>query len=306
MISERRLESPAGSLNIASVGDQGSAILLLHGVIRSWHDFASVIPSLSASCQVHAPDFRGHGQSAWAPGKYYVHDYVEDALAVLDQGNVGPAVVYGHSLGAMVGVGLAARAPHLVRALILEDPPFATMGARLLDTPLRGYFAQLRSLALRGLDVPELSAAMAEIRMPLSGSSGSVRLGDLRDEATLRFGAECLAQADPEALKPIVDGVWLRGYDARALFRRIVCPVLLLQGSGALGGMLTDEDAAALEACGNCTRILFSDAGHHIHRQQPDATVRLVRDFMESLPHLPKPVSQKPRLPSDSAAATSK
>jgi pimeloyl-ACP methyl ester carboxylesterase len=286
MTAERLLNSATGDLNIASVGDQGPALLLLHGVIRAWQDFASVIPALSARYRVSALDFRGHGRSMWTPERYYVRDYVDDALAVLSQTTASPAVVYGHSLGAMVAMALATRAPHLVRALILEDPPFETMGSRLLVTPLLDYFAQLQSLALRRLEVPELSAAMAEIRMPLPGWTSTVRLGDLRDATTLRFGAECLAQADPEVLKPIVDGVWLRGYDTRGLFRQITCPVLLLQGNSALGGMLTDDDAAELEALSRCTRVRFSEIGHHIHRQQPEVTVRVVFDFIESLPDI--------------------
>jgi hypothetical protein len=50
-----------------------------------------------------------------------------------------------HSLGAMVAAAVAAEAIDLVRAVILEDPPFETMGARVRSYPLYPYFTLLRS-----------------------------------------------------------------------------------------------------------------------------------------------------------------
>ena len=71
---------------------------------------------------LHLIDHRGHGGSGRAPGQYRVVDHVEDALTVLNW--LGrPAVLFGHSLGALVAAAAAAARPELVRAVVLEDPP---------------------------------------------------------------------------------------------------------------------------------------------------------------------------------------
>ena len=91
-------------------------------------------------------DFRGHGESARSEGRYRVVDYVEDAARFLEEEIGRPAAVYGHSLGAMVAAATAARAPGMVMAVVLEDPPFHTMGRRIRETALHGFFSALRTL----------------------------------------------------------------------------------------------------------------------------------------------------------------
>ena len=62
------------------------------------------------------------------------------------------------------------------------------------------------------------------------------------------------------------------------------CPVLLLQGDVAAGGMLRDEDADRLAArLPDCTRIRLPGVGHLIHWTHTEATLRLVTAFLESL-----------------------
>ncbi len=106
----------------------------------------------------------------------------------------------------------------------------------------------------------------------------------MRDAATLRFFAKCLSQSDPEILTPIMRGEWLRGFDWQSLLDRVRCPVLLLQGNPELGGMLINEDAAALcEGLADCTHVRLSDVGHHLHWQQTEAVLRFVHAFLDSL-----------------------
>ena len=45
------------------------------------------------------------------------------------------------------------------------------------------------------------------------GKAGSIRLGDTRDMASLRFTARCLKQLHRDVLSPIVAGRWLEGFD---------------------------------------------------------------------------------------------
>jgi pimeloyl-ACP methyl ester carboxylesterase len=281
MIIEQLKPIGQSSLNLATTGD-GPPLVLLHGVLRAWQDFSSLFASLSSHNRLLAVDFRGHGRSAPAAG-YRVVDYVADTVELLRQEFDQPAVLMGHSLGAMVALAAAAEQPSRVRGLILEDPPFETMGARIASSGFLNYFEHLQQLASLHLPVPELAQRMAEIQIPGRSAAG-LRLGDVRDAASLRFAAHCLAAADVQVLEPIVQGEWLRGYNLASLLDRVDCPVLLLEADSALGGMLAKEDARQIcSALADCTHVPMAGVGHHIHWQQTESTLRIVHAFLATL-----------------------
>jgi pimeloyl-ACP methyl ester carboxylesterase len=264
----------------------GPPLLLLHGVTRRWQTFLPIIPSLSTRWQIRSFDFRGHGRSDRQPGAYRVTDYVRDAVAFLRHRSDEPAVVYGHSLGAMVAAAVAAEAPAAVRALVLEDPPFDTMGRRIKQTPLHSYFAGLQTLAGSQLPVSELARRVGELQFVDPQSGTVVRAKDVRDAAALRFTARCLQQLDRDVLTPVVAACWIDGYDRDALLRRIACPTLLLQADPAAGGMLTDEDAAQVEALiSDCTRVRLTACGHLMHGTRTQDLLNVVHNFLESFEH---------------------
>lgn len=265
----------------------GPPILCLHGVTRIWRDWLPFISGLSNRWTPYCLDFRGHGSSSPQPGRYRVVDYVHDALTVLDSVLKGPVILLGHSLGAMVSLAVAAQRPERVTALVLEDPPFETMGKRIADTPLLSQFQGMRGLLRESADatITLIARRLADLHVtnPLTGET--VRLGDRRDAASLRFHASCLKQLDPETLVPIIEGRWLEKYDWRALASRVACPVLLLQADIGAGGMLTDQDAGDLmNILSDATLVRFPGTGHQIHGVATGAALRATSAFLESLP----------------------
>lgn len=304
MMQETAVPGPQGTLNVARGPASGPPLALFHGVLRGWRDFAPLLPAWLPRQEVFAIDFRGHGRSDRGSGFqperfavedgcgskppprtscYRVLDYVEDAVAVL-QTIDRPTVVYGHSLGAMVAAASAAQQPERVHALILEDPPFETMGARIRETPFHSQFLGLQPLAGSSLAIPDLARELAEVRIVNPATGQATRLGDVRDPTALRFSARYLREVDPRVLLPIVAGEWLAGYDLDAVLRGIRCPTLVLQADPACGGMLTDVDADRLrQSIADCTCVRLPGVGHLIHWQATEATLRLVTGFLESL-----------------------
>jgi len=284
VFSESQLPVGDRWLNLATGPMAGPPLLLLHGVLRRWRDFAAVLPALTCGWQVHGLDFRGHGQSAPTPGRYRAVDYVEDALEVIDQQFDEPVVLFGHSLGAMVATAAAALRPQKVRGVILEDPPFATMGDRIGESMLASLFEGFRGRLEPGLSVPELARRLASIPLGTDDASAAVRLGDVRDPASLRHSAACLAKMDPEVLTPIVERRWLDGYDLDGCLAGIRCPVLLLRADIRAGGMLTKADADRFEEVVNdCSAIYFPRVGHLIHATATELLLGNVLCFLESL-----------------------
>lgn len=271
------------TLNVAVRREPGPVLMLLHGVLRGWIDFAPLLPVLEPRWCVHAVDFRGHGRSSHDAGGYRVADYVADIVALVRQES-RPVVLYGHSLGAMVACGVAAAAGDQVQGLVLEDPPFHTMGRDIFGTAFHSQFAGLARIVRPGRTVDELWGDLKELPIQLPGRGEPVRFGDLRDAASLRFMARCLSRLDPAVITPIADGTWLDGYDWPGLVDAITCPTLVLQADLAAGGMLTASDAACLASrLKRGIVVPFPGIGHLIHWQATEALIRVTVPFLESL-----------------------
>lgn len=282
MLHEHKFQSEPITLNyVRTDNDDAPAMLCLHGVTRGWQSYLPLIPTLALRWQIYATDHRGHGKSERAE-RYLTIDYVADAVRFLRKEIQRPTVIYGHSLGAMVAAAVAAEAPELVRAIILEDPPFHTMGERIQSYVMYPYFVALESLASNGLSLSQLVAALGAIE--INTANGKTALRTVRDASALRFTAKCLQQLDPAVMTPIARGEWLEGYDLANVARRISCPTLLLQADASVGGMLTDKDADLLEqTIADVTRVKVSGIGHQIHTAAPDVALRIVLGFLETL-----------------------
>jgi pimeloyl-ACP methyl ester carboxylesterase len=283
VFSERTLSTGPVRLNVAEGPKHGPPLWLLHGVARRALDFAPLLADLSVRWRVRAPDQRGHGRSERAPGRYLVTDYVADLVALLRRGSE-PAVLVGHSLGALVALGAAAAAPLAVRAVALLDPPSAPFLARAGGTIYRDLWAGMQRLAGGGRPLSTTARELADLRLPGASPGETVRLGDLRDATAIRLMARCLHDLDPDVLGPPLDGTWLTGFDPLALASSVRCPALLVAADTALGGMLPPADADALAAAlPDCCRASLPGVGHLPHWQAREATLRLLHAFLASL-----------------------
>lgn len=275
----RRLHYSKGSptLSYIDIGD-GPTLLLLHGVTRGWADWQSLLPSLAKRWRVVAIDQRGHGVSGRA-NSYFVTDYVADVVPFVRDEIASPLVIFGHSLGAMVAAAVASQLPEQVRGVVLEDPPFHTMGNRIASSSWQTLFTGMRQVARGGGTIPTLIDELAEIRLPVRDGE-FVRLGDLRDRESLAWSAECLQHLDPEVLTPVIEACWLKDFDVEKVLAQIGCPTLLLQGDPTAGGALTDADAeAAMAVLSVGTRVCFTGVGHQLHATCPEEVLSAFQEF---------------------------
>jgi pimeloyl-ACP methyl ester carboxylesterase len=253
MLTERQLNTGTVTINYAEGPAGGPPLVLLHGVTSRWQMFHTSLPPLLACWHVAAADLRGHGRSGRVPGRYGLMDYVSDVIALIRHLGDEPAVLIGHSLGAMISIGLASEAPELVRAVVLEDPPLgafsgAPFGMRI---EVRRFIA-MRDLARAGHSPEELTRILTD------GTTG-------QQTVAARARAASLHQIDPEVLTAIVENRAIREYDLGERLGRIRCPVLLLQGNPDHGGALSDPEARWAAAIPNCTHVAIPDIGHQIH-----------------------------------------
>jgi pimeloyl-ACP methyl ester carboxylesterase len=108
------------TLLAADRAGRGEPLLMLHGIGSTRADFSGLVPRLAEHFDVLALDLPGHGESpspAWPPTVAALTDAVE---ADLDERGLDRVHVLGNSLGARIGIELAAR--HRARSVVALSP----------------------------------------------------------------------------------------------------------------------------------------------------------------------------------------
>lgn len=276
-----RLPQSKISLKVEASPPGCPPLVLLHGVSRAGCDFAPIWAALATHWQLFAVDQRGHGKSDRG-ASYYVRDYAADVGELLPQVCTEPAVLFGHSLGALVALVAAAKSPERVRAVILEDPPAPELMSGVEQSPFYPLFSAMSKFAGSKLETSALARELGEIRLP--AANREVRLKELRDGVSLRFTARCLQDVDPAVYEPLLAGRWLEGIDWTATLRAVRCPVLLLSGEEKLGGMLgKGAIEEMLRNLPDAIHIPHSGVGHLIHWQATETCLRHTMGFLGSL-----------------------
>jgi pimeloyl-ACP methyl ester carboxylesterase len=93
----------------------GRPLVLLHGafgVVESW---APMLPALTKNRQVVMVEQQGHGRTFDRSGPLTYEQMADDTVALLRALKIGPVDMFGYSDGGIVALGVAFRAPDLVR-----------------------------------------------------------------------------------------------------------------------------------------------------------------------------------------------
>ncbi|MBM4264765.1 MAG: alpha/beta hydrolase [Deltaproteobacteria bacterium] len=93
-----------------------------------WNHFQ--VPEFSRDHLVITHDYRGTGKSSRPTMQFSSDDLVDDAIAILDELNAGPAIVLGHSFGGRLALLMALKYPQRVKKIIA-----ASVGAGNYSAP---------------------------------------------------------------------------------------------------------------------------------------------------------------------------
>lgn len=104
-------------------GSGKDSIVLLHGagVDSAMLSWAEVIPLLSGSYRVIAPDLPGYGASGRINGEYTLEFYTNIVKGMIEAFEAAPVVLAGLSLGGGICLNMALTYPELVKILIPVD-----------------------------------------------------------------------------------------------------------------------------------------------------------------------------------------
>lgn len=252
----------------------GAALLLLHGATSNCTYWMSVLPQLSQRWHVYAFDLRGHGLSGRAADLegYNLRYHVTDTVALLREVVGEPAVLMGHSYGAVIAALAGLPGAPWLRGIVLEDPPLH-LRRENTDSKL-DYFKMVYALLQRAHSVDEIMAALSE-QNPAA------------PKESLRPFAQSLSGVDPNYLTAITHGnerETARDVDFEAHIRGIACPVLVMQADLSKGAALVPQDLEFFMAHAPQARLVtFPGSGHGIHIEQPAEFLRAFDEFTAGL-----------------------
>ena len=148
MIWTTRQRSELAGLS-AIMSGVGPPVLMIHGVGLRAEAWNGQIAALSSEFHVQAIDLPGHGSSPRPDSRATLTDFTDAAIAAID----APALVIGHSMGAMMALDLAIRYPDQVRGVVALNAIYRR-SADARDA------VQSRAARLDGLSVPEPSETL--------------------------------------------------------------------------------------------------------------------------------------------------
>lgn len=243
-------------------------LVILHGLLGSGRNWRSIAEVLTASRRVLTPDLPGHGDNPdvlplTIPG------LAESVAALLEQENIPPADLLGHSLGGKAAMWLALTRPELVRKLAVVDiaprayPNHFNSFAHLLDS--------LQNLSLETL----LSRADADARLATAIPESGFRQFLLQNlvyrdgRYQWRVDLARLRSALPE-LVGFPDAEGLPPFPGPALFI----------GGARSAYLLPDHKPLIKKLFPRAEIMHLANAGHWPHVEQPEAFLAAVQKFL--------------------------
>lgn len=245
------------------------AIVFLHG---AQHDHSVWgLPSRWFAHHGHAvlaPDLPGHGRSA-GPALRSVEAMADWVLAVLDAAGVESAILAGHSMGSLIALETASRAPASVSALALIGTTYPMrVSDALLETAHTDEPAAIEMVAgwSHSSFVPGPSTAGPGVSVVNVARRLMQRMSARNPSGLLHTDfAACNSYANGEAA-------------AASLH----CPVLFVFGKQDM--MTPPRSTALLTGAVKHGAVVHVDAGHAMMAEAPDAVRSALFDFAQSVP----------------------
>lgn len=128
MIQQRIQLNEENSIYVNYTEGEKPAVLFLHfsgGTSAMW---SGVLPHFLEEYEVIVPDLRGHGRSDRQVLSYHIDDMAQDMFMLLHKLGIPQCHVVGSSLGAEVGLSLAATHPEMVISLVCEGALYNEFG----------------------------------------------------------------------------------------------------------------------------------------------------------------------------------
>lgn len=218
--------------------------------------WAPLFPELARRFRVLAVEHRGHAGSELPRGPYTMDDLGGDFLALVDELGIGRFRYAGLSLGGMVGMWLASRAPERVERLAL-------LCTSAYLPPAQGWLDRAATVRARGTG--EIAAAVA---------ARWFTAGFRKHEPERVKAALAMLEATPaEGYAGCCEAI--AGMDLRATLPAITAATLVIAGADDPATPPSHGEAIVSEVPGARLEVV-ADAAHLATLEQPEAIAALI------------------------------
>lgn len=251
---------PDATLHIRDEGPRaGRPVMFANSLGTDLRVWDALLPLLPADLRIIRFDKRGHGLSSAPPAPYAMETLIADAAAVCDGLGVSGVTFVGLSIGGLIGQGLAAARPDLVRALVLMDT------AAKIGTP-EMWQARIGTIRAGGIAALEGPIMERWFTAPFRDNNPEFALWcAMLTRTSLEGYLGCCAA--------------IAGADLTESTRALRLPALALVGDED-GSTPPDLVRATAALCGADFHMI-AGAGHIPCVEQPAATAALLADFLE-------------------------
>jgi len=270
--------SPKGLHRIAYLewGDpkNDKVLVCVHGLTRCARDFDALARAMSDKYRVVCPDIAGRGDSDWLPDPmlYQMPQYVMDMVTLVARLDVESVHWVGTSMGALIGIALAAQANTPIQRFVINDAG-----------PVVSKVSLERIASYVGLApaFPSLEAAEKYVR------TVSAPFGPHTD-AEWRFLTEVVMRKnpdgsfrvhyDPKLAEPFRATMPEKDMELWPLWDAVRCPTLVVRG--AQSDLLTRETCEKMAGRGPKAKVVeLAGIGHAPTLMHADQ-IKIVRDFL--------------------------
>ncbi len=256
--------SPDLSLDAVEHGD-GPLSVLIAGGFMDMDQWQPVDEALSGRSVRY--DQRGVGDSDHPTEGYTIDQFADDAIALIQTLDAGPALLIGNSLGGTVAMAVALKEPSLVRGLVLCATSAGPQGP---PTPPESMQRMMRGASL---PVEQAALAIMDILFATDFMDEHPEMLDAAIEKRLK-GAPMIATLGPLQSALI--------FDPLEQLRSFAAPALILHGEDDELVLPVHAELLA-EAIPNANAQIIADAGHAMVVEQSEAVVAAIGEFVSGL-----------------------
>lgn len=251
------------------------AIVLMHGLRGYSGTWRNLAAALEDRWRMVAIDARGRGSSDWdLQRNYYTDAYLADLETVVDTLGLDRFVLLGHSMGGTTAYCYAAKHPHRLTALVVED---ITAGSSVSGAGFERIVAEMAALPTRFADWAEARAYWRKLRPNVSEAAIEERLfesmrAQADDGVIWRYDADGIAvtRIAPDPARVI---------DLHPVIATITTPTLVIRGGRS--DFCNLAKVIELEAVNPVlSHASVADASHYVHDDAPESFTRLVEGFL--------------------------
>ena len=237
-----------------------------HSTLRPYFD------RFADTHQVIYIDHRGNGRSTGEADSWTLDQWGDDVAAFCEALEIIAPVVYGNSFGGMVAMAYGSRHPQHPSKLILSSTAASLKLEVTYDMMRAKGGARARDIAERFWTAPNdaLVAEYQEVCMPLYNPRPNPADAVARRRAIRRTAV----------MTHFILGE-MRSMDLSGGLSRIRTPTLILAGAhDPITPVACSEEIAAALPKELAELHIFENAGHGVHRDEPDRAEAVLRTFM--------------------------